>query len=100
MLRLKKCENLLMPRLEYAERFVRDFALITSPRLEQRILSDLDNIEAFGGFGSSNVPASIKKEFGAGVRRVAVNPFDLIYTHYPDQDLCRIEALVHQRTAR
>lgn len=89
-----------MPRLEYAERFVRDFASILPSKLEQRILSDLDGIEAFGDFGSSNIPASIKKEFGVGVRRVAVNPFDLIYTHYPEQDLCRIEALVHQRTAR
>ena len=89
-----------MPRLEYAERFVRDLASITSSRLEQRILSNLDNIEAFGDFGSSNIPSSIKKEFGTGVRRVAVNPFDLIYTHYPDQNLCRIEALVHQRTVR
>lgn len=89
-----------MPKLEFSERFASDLAAITSCRLEARILSDLDNIEAFGGFGNADVPDSIKAEFGAGVRRVAVNPFDLVYTFYPELDLCRIEALVHQRSVR
>lgn len=88
-----------MPRLEYAGRFVSDLAHIASPKLETRILANLDNIEAFGNFGSSNIPTSIKEQFGKGIRRVAVNPFDLAYTYYPDQDLCRIEALVHQKAA-
>lgn len=89
-----------MPKLEFSERFASDLATITSCRLEARILSDLDNIEAFGEFGNADVPDSIKAEFGAGVRRVAVNPFDLVYTFYPELDLCRIEALVHQRSVR
>ena len=62
-----------MPRLEYSERFVSDLALIESPRLEARILSDLDNIEMFGEFGSSNIPQSIREQFGDGVRKVAVD---------------------------
>lgn len=88
-----------MPRLEFSERFVSDLALIESPRLEARILSYFDNIEMFGEFGNSNIPQSIKEQFGVGVRKVAVNPFDLIYTYYPEQDLVRVEALVHQRAA-
>lgn len=88
-----------MPRLEFSERFANDLASITSSRLEERILSDLDNIELFGEFGSANIPASIKEEFGEGVRKVAVNPFDLVYTFHPKEDLCRIEALIHQRAA-
>lgn len=88
-----------MPRLEYSERFVEDLARIESPKLEARILKDLDYIQAFGEFGSSSIPESIVREFGNGVRKVAVNPFDLIYTLYPEQDLARIEALVHQRAA-
>lgn len=88
-----------MPRLEFSERFAEDLAAVTSPRLEGRILSDLDSIELFGEFGSPNIPDSIKEEFGEGVRKVAVNPFDLVYTFYPEEDLCRIEALVHQRAA-
>lgn len=88
-----------MPRLEFSERFAEDLAHIESPKLEARILADLDNIELFGKFGSSNIPESIRLEFGEGVRKVAVNPFDLIYTFYADQDLVRIEALIHQKSA-
>lgn len=88
-----------MPKLEFSERFAKDLALAESPKLEARILSCLDSIESFGEFGSANIPASIKQEFGAGVRKVAIKPFDLIYTLYSEQDLVRIEALVHQRAA-
>lgn len=89
-----------MPRLEYAERFANDLVLIRSPKVEARILENLDNIERFGEFGALLVPPSIKREFGDSVRKVAVNPFDLVYTLYPEQDLARIEALIHQRAAK
>ena len=88
-----------MPRLEYSERFADDLARVTSPRVEARIMENLDNIERFGEFGSKRVPESIKREFGDGVRRVAVNPFDVVYTLYPESDLARVEALVHQKSA-
>jgi len=84
-----------MPRLEYSERFAEDLARVTSPKVEA-----LDNIEAFEEFGSKLVPHSIRNEFGMGVRKVVVSPFDLIYTYYPEEDLVRIEALVHQRAVR
>lgn len=96
---MPRSAGLLVPRLEFSERFAEDLARIESPKLEAGILADLDNIEVFGEFGSSNVPRSIRQEFGSGVRKVAVNPFDLIYTLYPDTGLARIEALVHQRSA-
>lgn len=89
-----------MPRLEFSERFANDLALVESERLEARILANLDNIEMFGEFGSPNIPDSIAERFGGGIRKVAVNPFDLIYTYYPELDLVRVEALVHQRAAR
>ena len=89
-----------MPRLEYSERFAEDLARVTSEKVEARVYAALDNVEAFGDFGSKVVPDSIREEFGMGVRKVVVNPFDLVYTYYPDDDLVRIEALVHQRAAR
>ena len=88
-----------MPRLEFSERFVNDLSLIESERLESEILGVVDAIEAFGEFGSSRIPDSVKLAFGSGVCKVAVNPFDLIYTFYSEKDLARIEALVHQRAA-
>lgn len=89
-----------MPRLEYSDRFADDLAHVTSDKVEARIYIALDNVEAFGDFGSRVVPDSIREDFGEGVRKVVVNPFDLVYTYYPDDDLVRVEALVHQRAAR
>ncbi len=88
-----------MARLEFSERFADDLLLVTSKKLESRIFSTLDHIEMFGEFGSKSIPDSIRQKFGEGVRKVALNPFDLVYTYYPSRDLARIEALVHQKTA-
>ena len=88
-----------MPELEYSERFAEDLAMVTSARVEERIFRVLDDIEVFGGLGSRDVPRSIRERFGGGVRKVTVNSFDLVYTFYPQKDLVRAEALVHQRTA-
>lgn len=88
-----------MPKLMFSQRFARDLAEITSPKLERRIFDMLDYIEAYGGFGSSNVPASVKRCYGEEVRKVAINPFDLIYTLDSEADVAHIEALIHQRSA-
>ena len=87
-----------MPRLEFSERFADDLAGVTSPRVEARILRALDCIERFGNFGSPLTPRSVKERFGDEVRKVVVRPLDLIYTYYPEQDLVRVEALIHARS--
>ena len=92
--------GLRMPSLQYSDRFADDVARVTSAKVEARIYAALDNVEAFGEFGSRVVPDSIREEFGEGVRKVVVNPFDLVYTYYPEADMVRVEALVHQRAAR
>ena len=88
-----------MPKLEYSERFAEDLAAVPSARVEERFFRALDGIEMFGGLGSRDVPKSINERFGGDVRKVTVNSFDLVYTFYPQIDLVRVEALVHQRTA-
>ena len=89
-----------MPRLEFSERFADDLAAVTFPRVEAGVMRALDAIERFGDFGSPLMPDSIKARFGDGVRKVVVKPLDLIYTHYPEEGLARIEALVHARGVR
>lgn len=86
-----------MPQLEFSERFANDLAKVTSDRVERHIYRVLDNIEAFGGFGSPVVPDSIRAEFGEEVRKVFVAPFDLVYTYYPDKNVARIETLIYAR---
>lgn len=36
---------------------------------------------------------------GPLLRKLAVNPFDLVYTYDAERDIVFIEALIHQRTA-
>lgn len=59
----------------------------------------LDTIEAAGDICSKAVPESIRSEFGADVRKLAVNPFDLVYTYDAERDIVFIEATIRQRTA-
>ena len=56
-------------------------------------------IEGAGYIDSKAVPESIRSEFGAGIRKLAVNPFDLVYTYDAERDIVFIEAPIHQRTA-
>ena len=81
-----------MPRLEFSEQFADGLATVTSPREEANVIPVLDAIESFGDFGSPLIPDSIKRRHGDDVRKVVVRPFDLIYTHYSDEDLARVEA--------
>lgn len=56
-------------------------------------------IKGAGDIGSKAAPESIRSEFGAGVRKLAVNPFDLVYTYDAERDIVFIEATIRQRTA-
>ena len=88
-----------MTKLLYSDRFASDLAGVTSAKIERKIFDILDTIEAAGDIGSKAVPESIRSEFGAGVRKLAVNPFDLVYTYDIERDIAFIEALIHQRAA-
>lgn len=88
-----------MPRVQYSSEFAVGLSEISSSRLENEILNVLDSLQLFGECGSPLVPDSIRRNYGDGVRKIAINPFDLIYTFYPEEDLVRIEALVSQRAA-
>jgi len=87
-----------MPRLEFSQTFAEDLASITSPRIEANVLRALDDIEQFGDFGSPTVPEPIKRRYGSGVRKAVVKPFDLIYTHIPEDGVVRAEALAYGRS--
>ena len=56
-------------------------------------------IEGAGDIDSKAVPESIRSEFGAGVRKLAVNPFDLVYIYDAERDIVFIETPIRQRTA-
>lgn len=72
---------------------------MTSANIERKIFDILDVIEGAGDIDSKAVPESIRSEFGAGVRKLAVNPFDLVYIYDAERDIVFIEASIHQRIA-
>ena len=88
-----------MAKLLYSDRFASDLASVTSTKIERKIFDILDAVEAAGDIGSKAVLKSIRSEFGEGVRKLAVNPFDLVYTYDAERDITFIEALIHQRAA-
>lgn len=88
-----------MTKLLYSDRFASGLAGVTSTNIERKILDILDAIEAASDIGSKAVLESIRYEFGAGVRKLAVNPFNLVYTYDAERDIVFIEAPIHQRTA-
>lgn len=57
-------------------------------------------IEGAGDIDSKAVPESIRSEFGAGIRKLAVNPFDLVYTYDAERDIVFIEASANSPTHR
>ena len=67
--------------------------------VSKKIFDILDTIEAAGDIGSKAMPESIRSEFGAGIRKPAVNPFDLVYTYDAERDIVFIKAPIRQRTA-
>ena len=56
-------------------------------------------IEGAGDIDSKAVPESIRSEFGAGIRKLAVNPFNLVYAYDVERGIVFIEAPIRQRTA-
>lgn len=89
-----------MARLRFTSRFVDNAAEICSERDNERLLRVLGMLEAFPESGSSDVPDSIRDEFGAGVRKCALNPFDLVYEYDRAHDVVLLYGLIHQRMAR
>ncbi len=84
----------------YTEGFLDDASYVYSPRVQDDLANALRSIESFPRIGSSAVPASIKEQFGTGVLKVIVKPFDLIYEYDEEADTVVIYGLIPFRAAR
>lgn len=83
-----------MPRVELTERFVNDASDIRTDRVLDYVYRALRNLESFPQMGSTDVPRSIVREFGEGVRKYVVAPFDLIYEYNESSDVVLVYGLV------
>lgn len=97
--RLPNCEP-SMTKMVYSPRFARELSRVTSARVEQKIYDTLDVIEAVPSIGSRNIPRMIQVEFGEGVLKMVVDPFDIFYEYFDALDTVYVYTLVFQRQAR
>lgn len=89
-----------MPRVELTERFVGDAAGIWPDRAYDYAHRAVRMLESFPEMGSTDVPPSIVREFGEGVRKCVIAPFDLVYEYDEQSDVVYVYALVPCRQAR
>ncbi|NHM15761.1 hypothetical protein GMI69_03620 [Eggerthellaceae bacterium zg-887] len=88
-----------MAEVRIANRFQDDLDMVLSDKVLLDILNTVELLAIIPSLGSTNVPRSIAAEFGAGVRKIPVSPFDIITIYHPDKDLVEVAGLVHQRAA-
>ncbi len=83
-----------MPKVELTERFINDAAQIWSDQVLDHVYSVVTVLESFPQLGSTDIPQSVRREFGFNVRKCVVVPIDLIYEYDEDADTVYIYGLV------
>ena len=89
-----------MANVVFAEAFIEDMAGVALARKRTEIMRSVALLEHVPEIGSGIVPASIRKAYGTSVRKLIVNPFDIIYEYHPSDDTVHVLGLIHQRTAQ
>lgn len=89
-----------MAKMVYAPRFAQELARVTSSRIEEKIYETLGIIEQVPSIGSRNIPPMIRAEFGEGVLKMVVDPFDIFYEYFESVDTVYVYTLIFQRQAR
>lgn len=89
-----------MATIVYSPRFASELARVVSTKVEDRIYNALSVIEAVPSIGFTNIPEMIRAEFGEGVLKMVVDPFDIFYEYFSEEDVVFVYTLVHQRQAR
>ncbi len=89
-----------MAEVRITAEFKSDLTAVTSDRVYRDILRTLSVLEVIPSMGSLDVPVSLTQLFGEGIRKIPVNPFDIVTQYDPDSDAVNVLGLVHQRMAR
>ena len=88
-----------MSRVVVLDSFDEDLEHVTSARVYNAILDAVESLEQFPQRGSISIPKSIKSKYGTRVRKIVVNPFDVVYSYDSQDDIVIVMGLVHQRNA-
>lgn len=88
-----------MASLQITDGFRADLLAVESDRVFEHILNVVDLLQTVPTMGSLDVPESIRRAYGAGVRKVPVGPFDIVTLYDESTDVVTVAGLVHQRAA-
>ena len=89
-----------MAEIVFTEGFLADAAIVEREEKLDEILGTIELLEDTPEIGSAILPASIRRRYGPQVRKLVVQPFDIIYDYLPKDDAVVVLALIHQRGAR
>jgi hypothetical protein len=89
-----------MAQIRITEGFIDDMLQVQNESKQNEIWYALSLLETFPEMGSRILSPTIKQRFGSNVRKIEVNPFDVIYRYIPEDNLLCIEGLIHQRAVR
>lgn len=88
-----------MAEVRITEGFERDLDIVTSERVLADILHVVEILPLVPTLGSTDVPESIARMFGKGVRKIPANPFDIVTEYHEAEDTVDVLGLVHQKAA-
>ena len=88
-----------MASLIITDGFRADLLTVESDRVFEHILDVVDLLQTVPTMGSLDVPISIRRAFGNGVRKVPIGPFDIVTLYDEGADTVTVAGLVHQRAA-
>ncbi|WP_172136281.1 hypothetical protein [Adlercreutzia sp. ZJ473] len=88
-----------MSDIIFTENFLEDMLQVRTQHLEDAIFEAIELLPYVPVLGSREVPAGLKRSFGAEARKISIAPFDVIYVPVNKDDFL-VLGLVHQRAAR
>ena len=88
-----------MAKLIYSDAFIEDMLAVELESKRDELLARADLLSDFPDLGSRNIPESIRVRYGDPVRKLVVDPFDIVYEHDADAGAVYVLGLVHQRAA-
>ncbi|WP_165053654.1 MULTISPECIES: hypothetical protein [unclassified Adlercreutzia] len=88
-----------MSEIIYTESFLEDMLQVREKHIEDAIFEAIELLPFVPVLGSREVPAGLRRSFGAEARKISVAPFDVIYVPVNEDDFL-VLGLVHQRAAR
>lgn len=89
-----------MADIDFSEVFVEGMLKVRLESKRNEIYEKIELLAFVPEMGSRILPESVARRFGKEVRKIVVDPFDIIYRYVPEEDLIFVEGLLYQREVR